>query len=79
MEQATGSMVDERDRLEVVTQRGSGVAILGHTTGSHLGLRDDEESSSNLLWVAAVVDGTSGAGRSCTTPAPTAIPEPRIS
>lgn len=33
------------------------MAILGHTTGSHLGLPDDEESRTTLIWTAAVVDG----------------------
>jgi hypothetical protein len=28
------------------------VAILGHTTGSHLGLPDDEESQLTLIWLA---------------------------
>jgi ketosteroid isomerase-like protein len=40
-----------------LAERRGRVAILGHTTGSHLGLPDDEESRSTLLWVAAVVDG----------------------
>jgi hypothetical protein len=33
------------------------VAILGHTTGSHLGLSDDEERQLTLIWLAEVVDG----------------------
>jgi len=33
------------------------VAVLGHTTGSHLGLPDDEERRMTLIWVAEVVDG----------------------
>jgi hypothetical protein len=33
------------------------VAILGHTTGSHLGLPDEEERTTTLIWLAAVVDG----------------------
>jgi hypothetical protein len=40
-----------------LAERYGRVAILGHTTGSHLGLPDDEESSSTLLWLAVVVDG----------------------
>jgi ketosteroid isomerase-like protein len=40
-----------------LAERHGRVAILGHTTGSHLELPDDEESSSTLLWVAVVVDG----------------------
>jgi hypothetical protein len=33
------------------------VAVLGHTTGSHLGLPDDEEARETLIWVAEVRDG----------------------
>jgi limonene-1,2-epoxide hydrolase len=33
------------------------VAILGHTTGSHLGLADEVEASSTLIWVAETGDG----------------------
>lgn len=33
------------------------VAVLGHTTGSHLGLADDGESRLTLIWVAEVVAG----------------------
>ena len=33
------------------------VAILGHTTGSHLGLPDAEESSLTMIWLAEVVGG----------------------
>jgi hypothetical protein len=37
------------------------VAVLGHTTGSHLGLADDEESRLTLIWVAECLSGaTSG-------------------
>jgi ketosteroid isomerase-like protein len=32
------------------------VAVLGHTTGSHLGLPDDEEAQETLIWLAAVDD-----------------------
>jgi hypothetical protein len=31
--------------------------VLGHTTGSHLGLPDDEESRLLVIWVAEVRDG----------------------
>ena len=34
------------------------VAVLGHTTGSHLGLPDREESLLTLIWVAECVQGT---------------------
>jgi hypothetical protein len=33
------------------------VAVLGHTTGSHLGLADDEERKLSLIWLAEVQDG----------------------
>ena len=32
------------------------IAILGHTTGSHLDLPDADESRLTLIWVAEVVD-----------------------
>jgi hypothetical protein len=31
--------------------------VLGHTTGSHLGLDDAEESRLTLIWVTEVVEG----------------------
>ena len=40
-----------------LAERGSHVAILGHTTGSHLGLPDEEESKETLIWVADVAEG----------------------
>jgi len=33
------------------------VAVLGHTTGSHLGLSDAEERQLTLIWLAEVLDG----------------------
>jgi hypothetical protein len=33
------------------------VAVLGHTTGSHLGLADDAESLLTLIWVDECVNG----------------------
>jgi hypothetical protein len=33
------------------------VAVLGHTTGSHLGLPNEEESQLTLIWLAEVVEG----------------------
>ena len=36
---------------------GDVVAILGHTTGSHLGLPDSEERELLLIWLAYVRDG----------------------
>ena len=32
------------------------VAVLGHTTGSHLGLADDEERKLSLIWFAEVTE-----------------------
>jgi SnoaL-like domain len=40
-----------------LAERAGVVAVLGHTTGSHLGLPDDQEIQLTLLWVAEVVDG----------------------
>ena len=40
-----------------IAERGASVAILGHTTGSHLGLSDDEESRLTLIWLAETANG----------------------
>jgi ketosteroid isomerase-like protein len=48
---------------QVVDQGGGVVAVLGHTTGSHLGLSDDEERQQTLIWVGEVVDGKLGSWR----------------
>jgi hypothetical protein len=34
--------------------KGNQVAILGHTTGSHLGLSDEDESKLTLIWIAGI-------------------------
>jgi ketosteroid isomerase-like protein len=36
---------------------GPRVAVLGSTTGSHLGLPDDEERRLGVIWLAEVTDG----------------------
>ena len=36
---------------------GPRVSVVGTTTGSHLGLPDDEEMQLEVLWLAEVVDG----------------------
>jgi ketosteroid isomerase-like protein len=36
---------------------GDRVAVLGHTTGSHLGLSDQEERKLSVIWLAKVQDG----------------------
>jgi ketosteroid isomerase-like protein len=41
---------------ETVEQDGK-VAMLGHTTGSHLELPDDIEARETLIWVADITDG----------------------
>jgi ketosteroid isomerase-like protein len=41
------------DRIAV---EGDRVAVLGHTTGSHLGLPDEEESQLSVIWTADVRD-----------------------
>jgi hypothetical protein len=41
-----------------ITDVGRGaVAVLGHTTGSHLGLSDAEESKETLIWLAETAGG----------------------
>ncbi len=40
-----------------IAQEGNRVAILGHTTGSHLGLPDEEERNLTLIWLVDVIDG----------------------
>jgi hypothetical protein len=40
-----------------IVGKDSMVAVLGHTTGSHLGLPDTEESELTLIWLAEVSDG----------------------
>ena len=40
-----------------ITEQDGIVAILGVTTGSHLGLPDDEERQESLLWLARVQSG----------------------
>lgn len=42
---------------EAIGGRERWVAVLGHTTGSHLELPDEEEAALRLIWVADVVDG----------------------
>ena len=39
------------------SERGTAVAVLGHTTGSHLGLPDDEEQKLTVIWFARVDSG----------------------
>jgi hypothetical protein len=33
------------------------VAVLGYTTGSHLGLPDEQERTQTLIWTAEIADG----------------------
>ena len=40
-----------------LTSEGSRVAVLGTTTGSHLGLADEEEIQLTVIWVAEVERG----------------------
>jgi len=40
-----------------LTARGDSVAVLGTTTGSHLGLPDHEEQRLDVLWLAEVTGG----------------------
>jgi ketosteroid isomerase-like protein len=41
----------------IAERDGGQVAVLGHTTGSHLGLPDDVESGLTLIWLADVQAG----------------------
>ena len=41
-----------------IAETNGSVAILGHTTGSHLGLPDDEERTLTLIWIADINNGT---------------------
>ncbi len=40
-----------------IAEQDGSVAILGHTTGSHLGLPDDEERKLTLIWIADTTRG----------------------
>jgi ketosteroid isomerase-like protein len=40
-----------------IVHRGDDVLVLGSTTGSHLGLSDQEESQLKVIWRATVRDG----------------------
>jgi hypothetical protein len=40
-----------------LVERGADVVVLGHTTGSHLDLPDEQESELTLLWRATVQRG----------------------
>jgi ketosteroid isomerase-like protein len=40
-----------------ITQSGNLVAVLGHTTGSHLGLPDEQESKIEVIWTASLESG----------------------
>lgn len=44
-------------RPRYLTSDDERVAVLGTTTGSHLGLPDDEEARLGVVWQADVVDG----------------------
>jgi ketosteroid isomerase-like protein len=40
-----------------VVERDGRVAVAGHTTGSHLGLPDEQEARLTVIWLADVHDG----------------------
>lgn len=42
---------------ERIAEQAGVVAVLGYTTGSHLGLPDDEERELRLIWLAEVHNG----------------------
>ena len=43
--------------IDRLAAEGNRVALLGHTTGSHLGLPDEEERHIPVIWTADVQDG----------------------
>jgi ketosteroid isomerase-like protein len=42
--------------IDSIAVEGDRVAVLGHTTGSHLGLPDEDESQLPVIWTADVLD-----------------------
>jgi ketosteroid isomerase-like protein len=40
-----------------IAERDQRVAVVGHTTGSHLGLPDEQEARLTVIWLADVRDG----------------------
>jgi hypothetical protein len=40
-----------------IVEDGARVALLGHTTGSHLGLPDEQEALEDVIWTAEARDG----------------------
>lgn len=40
-----------------ISEQADTVAVLGHTTGSHLGLPDSDERRLTLIWLSHVADG----------------------
>jgi ketosteroid isomerase-like protein len=40
-----------------IAASGASVAVLGTTTGSHLGLSDEEEMKLDVIWIAEAADG----------------------
>jgi hypothetical protein len=51
-----GAFPRYRVYIDRIAVEGDRVAVLGHTTGSHLGLPDDEESQLPVIWTADVRD-----------------------
>jgi len=51
-----GAFPRYRVYIDRIAVEGDRVAVLGHTTGSHLGLQDDEESQLPVIWTADVRD-----------------------
>lgn len=47
-----------------IAERGDSVAILGHTTGSHLRLRDEDERKLPLIWLVDPHEGERRSRRS---------------
>jgi hypothetical protein len=54
----TAARVDGEPGPQAIATRDGVVAVLGHTTGSHLGFPDDEEAKLSLIWTSTIARGT---------------------
>jgi ketosteroid isomerase-like protein len=51
-----GAFLRYRVYIDRIAVQGDRVAVLGHTTGSHLGLPDEEEAQLPVIWTADIRD-----------------------
>lgn len=55
---SVGAQIRPRQLVDTEgTEHGDEVVVLGHTTGSHLNLPDEDESQLTVIWRATVKDG----------------------